>query len=291
MRRPVRAPLRHSQFLLFPVQERELARLRCFCRLAALRLRPARRSLSWYVWLSQYGAFTTSHAAPDVIHNATGGGGGSGGPAPGRSSHGRSNGYSSGPPPSTTSTPTPRAAGGPGGGGGGSGGTRGDTVDAMDATVIWPNKWDPTVEWWTPEGIQRLAARGQLPNGVELNLHLEQRRSNATDQALQWLLQPARHKEFCVRKVRVRGAGGAEPVKALEFLIFGPDLQGVSLKGTRFRFDCLRMVALGLTESQSILEIDLEDARIEGEAFMARRCIYAPFSLFPRYPGACAGVS
>lgn len=36
---------------------------------------------------------------------------------------------------------------------------------------------------------------------MELSLHLEQRRSNATDLALQWLLQPARHKEFCIRKV------------------------------------------------------------------------------------------
>lgn len=59
-------------------------------------------------------------------------------------------------------------------------------------------------------------------------------------------------------------------MKALEFLVFGPDLQAVSLKGTRFRLDCLRMVALGLTESTSLLEVDLEDARVEGEAFMAR---------------------
>ena len=43
---------------------------------------------------------------------------------------------------------------------------------------------------------------------------------------------------------------------------------GVGLQGTRFAFEALRVLALAMTENDSLMHLDAEDARVTGDALL-----------------------
>lgn len=136
----------------------------------------------------------------------------------------------------------------------------------MDPTVLWPNRYDPTVEWWTPEGIQRLAGRGQLPASIEVSLQVELKRATG-DSALRWCLEQGGNR-ICVRRLRIKGSGGAELGRILERALFGPHLQVLNVRGTRFRLEAWRAISLALADNESVKELNAEDADLSGDILM-----------------------